>query len=87
MSARNSHQVSVSCGIPDFRSEDGIYARLSKEYPDLPNPTAMFDMKFFLTNPKPFFQFARVTITPTIKPTIAHLTLPLYGYHLNILNV
>ncbi|CAI5449748.1 unnamed protein product [Caenorhabditis angaria] len=36
--------VSVSCGIPDFRSKDGIYARLHAEFPDLPDPTAMFDI-------------------------------------------
>ena len=31
-------QVSVSCGIPDFRSRDGVYARLAVDFPDLPNP-------------------------------------------------
>ena len=30
--------VSVSCGIPDFRSRDGIYARLAVDFPDLPDP-------------------------------------------------
>lgn len=30
--------VSVSCGIPDFRSRDGVYARLAVDFPDLPNP-------------------------------------------------
>lgn len=52
--------VSVSCGIPDFRSKDGIYARLRVEYPDLPDPTAMFDISYFARDPKPFFEFARV---------------------------
>ncbi|VDN23510.1 unnamed protein product [Gongylonema pulchrum] len=52
--------VSVSCGIPDFRSTGGIYARLHVEYPDLPDPTAMFDIRYFSRNPKPFFEFARV---------------------------
>ena len=53
-------QVSVSCGIPDFRSRDGIYARLSKEYPDLPDPQAMFDINYFRRNIKPFYKFAKV---------------------------
>ena len=53
-------QVSVSCGIPDFRSRDGIYARLSVEYPDLPDPQAMFDIRYFKHNPQPFFKFAKV---------------------------
>ena len=32
---------SVSCGIPDFRSRDGVYARLRVDFPDLPDPQAM----------------------------------------------
>lgn len=52
--------VSVSCGIPDFRSKNGIYARLSEEYKDLPDPQAMFDIAYFRRNQKPFFNFARV---------------------------
>ena len=53
-------KISVSCGIPDFRSYNGIYARLAVDYPDLPNPNAMFEIKYFRKNPKPFFKFARV---------------------------
>ncbi|CEG35649.1 nad-dependent histone deacetylase sir2-like protein [Plasmopara halstedii] len=49
--------ISVSCGIPDFRSENGIYNRLG-EY-NLPNPQCMFDIEFFRSNPKPFFAFAK----------------------------
>ena len=45
--------VSVSCGIPDFRSRDGVYARLAVDFPTLPDPTAMFDIDYFLTNPYP----------------------------------
>lgn len=52
--------VSVSCGIPDFRSRNGIYARLSKDYPDLPDPQSMFDIHYFKRNPHPFFKFAKV---------------------------
>lgn len=55
-------QVSVSCGIPDFRSRDGIYARLAVEFPDLPDPQAMFDIKYFKNDPRPFFKFAKVII-------------------------
>ena len=54
-------QVSVSCGIPDFRSRDGVYARLAVEYPDLPDPQAMFDIEYFKKNPRPFFKFAKVS--------------------------
>lgn len=53
-------QVSVSCGIPDFRSRDGIYARLAIDFPDLPDPQAMFDIEYFRKDPRPFFKFAKV---------------------------
>ncbi len=52
--------ISVSCGIPDFRSRDGVYARLAKDYPDLRDPQNMFEMDFFMKNPLPFFKFAKV---------------------------
>nr|CCA13982.1 NADdependent histone deacetylase sir2like protein putative [Albugo laibachii Nc14] len=49
--------ISVSCGIPDFRSENGIYSRLD-DY-NLPNPQCMFDIDYFRSNPRPFFAFAK----------------------------
>lgn len=52
--------MSVSCGIPDFRSRDGIYARLAVDFPDLPDPQAMFDIDYFRRDPRPFFKFAKV---------------------------
>ncbi|KAG1676272.1 NAD-dependent protein deacetylase sirtuin-1 [Nymphon striatum] len=64
--------VSVSCGIPDFRSKDGIYARLREDFPDLPNPTAMFDIQFFHQNPRPFYKFAREIYPGQFKPSIGH---------------
>lgn len=57
---KNVFQVSVSCGIPDFRSRDGIYARLAVDFPDLPDPQAMFDIEYFRKDPRPFFKFAKV---------------------------
>ncbi|KAK3738052.1 hypothetical protein QZH41_012930 [Actinostola sp. cb2023] len=64
--------VSVSCGIPDFRSRDGIYARLSEEYPDLPDPQAMFDITYFNQNPHPFFKFAKEIYPGQFKPSLSH---------------
>lgn len=55
-------QVSVSCGIPDFRSKNGIYARLAVDFPDLPDPQAMFDIRYFKQEKRPFFKFAKVGI-------------------------
>lgn len=64
--------VSVSCGIPDFRSRDGIYSRLSKEYPNLPDPQAMFDIRYFYHDPRPFFKFAREIYPGQFNPSPCH---------------
>lgn len=64
--------VSVSCGIPDFRSRDGIYARLSKDYPDLPDPQSMFDIHYFKRNPYPFFKFAKEIYPGQFSPSPSH---------------
>jgi NAD+-dependent protein deacetylase sirtuin 1 len=64
--------VSVSCGIPDFRSRDGVYSRLSHEYPNLPDPQAMFDIKYFFQDPRPFFKFAREIFPGQFKPSPSH---------------
>ncbi|OSX64149.1 hypothetical protein POSPLADRAFT_1065467 [Postia placenta MAD-698-R-SB12] len=44
--------ISVSCGIPDFRSRNGLYASLqqSGDY-DLDDPQQMFDITYFRENP------------------------------------
>ncbi|KIY52980.1 SIR2-domain-containing protein [Fistulina hepatica ATCC 64428] len=44
--------ISVSCGIPDFRSRDGLYASLKDrgEY-ELDDPQQMFDIQYFKQNP------------------------------------
>ncbi|XP_063217308.1 NAD-dependent protein deacetylase sirtuin-1 [Bacillus rossius redtenbacheri] len=64
--------VSVSCGIPDFRSRDGIYSRLAMDFPNLPDPQAMFDIQFFSHDPRPFFKFAREIYPGQFKPSPCH---------------
>ena len=64
--------VSVSCGIPDFRSRDGVYARLAVDFPDLPDPQAMFDIHYFRKDPRPFFKFAREIYPGQFKPSPCH---------------
>jgi NAD-dependent deacetylase sirtuin 1 len=34
--------ISVSCGIPDFRSKDGLYAKLAVDFPELPDPQVYY---------------------------------------------
>jgi len=49
--------ISVSAGIPDFRSpKTGLYANL-KEY-DLPYPEAIFDIEYFKGKPQAFYRLA-----------------------------
>jgi len=62
--------ISVSCGIPDFRSENGIYARLGEYH--LPNPQCMFDLAFFKGNPRPFFHFAKELLPGNFVPSPSH---------------
>ncbi|KAF4090072.1 hypothetical protein AMELA_G00047750 [Ameiurus melas] len=64
--------VSVSCGIPDFRSRDGIYARLAVDFPDLPDPQAMFDIEYFQRDPRPFFKFAKEIYPGQFRPSLCH---------------
>lgn len=63
---------SVSCGIPDFRSRDGVYARLRVDFPDLPDPQAMFDIYYFQHDPRPFFKFAKEIYPGQFKPSLSH---------------
>lgn len=51
--------ISVSCGIPDFRSEDGLY-RIIRERFALPEPECMFDIEYFRDDPAPFYMLAKV---------------------------
>ena len=49
--------LSVSAGIPDFRSAGGIYTRLKQEF-GMPEPECMFDLHYFQENPQIFYSFA-----------------------------
>lgn len=53
--------ISVSCGIPDFRSEHGLYASIRERF-DLPEPECMFDIEYFRDDPEPFFMLAKVKV-------------------------
>lgn len=64
--------ISVSCGIPDFRSSGGIYARLKREYPQLSRPEDMFDFDVFKSDPRPFYSFAKDIFPGQFRPSITH---------------
>ena len=68
--------ISVSAGIPDFRTPGtGLYSQL-KSY-NLPNPEAIFSLDFFKENPKPFYKLAKEIYPGNHKPTPTHYFLKL----------
>lgn len=75
----------MSCGIPDFRSKDGIYSRLAVDFPDLPNPQAMFDINYFNQDPRPFYKFARDIYPGKFKPSPCHRFIKLLEQHQKLL--
>ena len=64
--------VSVSAGIPDFRSPGtGLYSQLSKY--KLPSPEAIFEIGYFKQNPEPFRKLAiEMWANGKYKPTLGH---------------
>nr|KAJ3422886.1 NAD-dependent protein deacetylase sirtuin-1 [Polyrhizophydium stewartii] len=66
---------SVSCGIPDFRSKNGIYSRLDEF--DLEDPQQMFDINYFRARPETFFSFAREIYPSNFVPSPSHMFIKL----------
>ena len=63
--------VSTESGIPDFRSQDGLYSQ-QYQYP----PEMIISHSFYLKNPEEFYRFYRKKmIFPDAKPNAAHLAL------------
>jgi NAD-dependent deacetylase len=65
--------VSTESGIPDFRSEKGLY-KAQQEYGR--SPEAMISHSFFMTNPDVFFHYYKENMLyPEAQPNAAHLGL------------
>lgn len=63
--------ISTSAGIPDFRSPDtGLYANLARL--NLPYAEAVFDISYFRTNPRPFYELAHELYPGKFRPTVTH---------------
>ena len=63
--------VSTESGIPDFRSQDGLY----NQHYDYP-PETILSHTFFMKKPEEFFRFYRdKMLCDTAKPNAAHLKL------------
>ncbi|KAK9819677.1 hypothetical protein WJX72_000986 [[Myrmecia] bisecta] len=68
--------ISVSAGIPDFRSPGtGLYDNLAKY--NLPHATAVFELDYFRHNPRPFFLLAKELFPGNFQPTPTHYFLKL----------
>ncbi|KAJ3837099.1 SIR2-domain-containing protein [Lentinula raphanica] len=62
--------ISVSCGIPDFRSRNGLYAQLGNY--ELDDPQQMFDINYFRENPSVFYSFASQIYPSNFVPSPCH---------------
>ena len=63
--------VSVSAGIPDFRTPGtGLYSNLQRY--NLPHPQAVFDLDFYRNNPSPFCTLASEIWPGNHLPTLTH---------------
>ncbi|CDZ98838.1 Sirtuin 5 and related class III sirtuins (SIR2 family) [Phaffia rhodozyma] len=65
--------ISVSCGIPDFRSTTGLYAKLKDEGEyDLDDPQQMFELSYFKETPAVFYSFAHQIYPSNFTPSPCH---------------
>jgi NAD-dependent deacetylase sirtuin 1 len=65
--------ISVSCGIPDFRSKDGIYDMVQEMDLGLDDdPQCLFDLEFFTDDPEPFYRFAHKLYPKGVQPSATH---------------
>jgi NAD-dependent SIR2 family protein deacetylase len=64
--------ISVSAGIPDFRSPGtGLYSNLKKY--NLPRPEAIFDIEYFKQKPEAFYMLAKTFLDlDNYDPTPTH---------------
>ncbi|XP_040026013.2 NAD-dependent protein deacetylase sirtuin-3, mitochondrial isoform X1 [Gasterosteus aculeatus] len=63
--------ISTPSGIPDFRSPgSGLYDNL-QQY-DLPYAEAIFELRFFHHNPRPFFALAKELYPGNYRPNVTH---------------
>lgn len=64
--------VSVSCGIPDFRSAGGLYEKVAERY-GFGDPQVIFDLQEFQYNPSLFYSFAQeIMPDKELLPSLTH---------------
>ena len=63
--------ISTTAGIPDFRSQTGLFKQLQDKY-SLSSPEEFFDILTFRTNPMYFYEFTKYFDLSKTKPTLTH---------------
>ena len=78
--------ISVAAGIPDFRTPGkGLYFNFQKF--NLPSPTDMFNIDFFMKHPDAFYKFAKEIWPGKNTPTLTHEFLKMLQDSENLLRV
>lgn len=78
--------ISVSAGIPDFRSPKiGLYATLKERY-DMDDPSEIFSLDKFFESPELFYDFAKEFDWTKYDPTPTHYFISFLS-HKNILDM
>ena len=63
--------ISTSAGIPDFRSNTGLFKQLQDKY-KLSSPEEFFLKSTFLSNPMYFYEFTKLFDLSKVNATISH---------------
>ena len=63
--------ISTSAGIPDFRSNTGLFKKLQDKY-HLSSPEEFFYKSTFLKNPMYFYEFTKIFDLSKVNATISH---------------
>ena len=73
--------ISVSAGIPDFRSIDGLFNNPKLKELKLARPEQVFDLNYFRRKPEVFYSVAKQILPGLYKPTPTHHFLGLLHDH------
>lgn len=64
--------ASTSAGIPDFRSNNGVYKNVQEKY-NLKDPTLIFNFSYFKKYPHIYYDYIKNRVDLSLlKPTITH---------------
>jgi len=73
--------ISVSAGIPDFRSASGLYNDPELKKYGFDDPQDLFSISYFRENPKPFYEIVKRLYPDQFHPTKTHYFIKLLAKH------